>query len=354
MAYYGNGVYGTSLYGGTPLLAFSVAPFSLVILDFNKTSLAWQPPTGSYTKVRIVRNQASFPEHSEDGIIIYEESTSSASLTGLLDGDTALVPIVPGKPIYYTYFVFTSDKIWVNAGSVSGVVPSSHDMQNKTISYLPRVYTSVEQSPLAEPNTSSDLYKFLDGFSFTIEESLTYLDLLNPDHTLIATPSALLPLEVSNYGLTPEPGLPVKNQKSLVREAVFMYTHKGTKNGLSAYVEALSGYAPTITQSANLMLTSQDSTFYKGTGNWIPTGGTLAASTAQTPNNVTNSIDTTYTCAITATGAGSMVLGKTDPIIKGVPLVPGTTYTFSAQIKSPSSAGTITPKIGIKFVIGYI
>jgi len=351
MANYGNAVYGISKYGISPLLAYSVEPMALLVTDFHEAYVYWKTPTGNYTKVRLVRNQNSFPETSEDGIIVYEDSTTTFTKTVFHDGggveDLPSTPaIVPGKPIYYKIFLFTDALAWVDAGSVGGVVPGDHQTAEKMLNLLPRVFTSAEQSPLSPVNYTSALANFMDSFGFELDEILTYLDLLLPDHTRISTVASMLPLEVANFGLLGEPGLPVKNQKQLIRESVYMYNNKGTLNGLGTYVESLTGYAPVLTVSTNLLLTPQDSTFYKSTGNWTATDtSTFAASTEQVPPTNSNNIDLSYTCKIVATGAGSMKLGNLDPVRTGIPVSPATNYVLSAQIKSPASAGSITPKI---------
>lgn len=350
MANYGNAVYGISKYGISPLLAYSVEPMALLVTDFTESYVYWQTPTGNYTRVRLVRNQSSYPETSEDGIIVYEAATSTLTKTSFNDGggveDLSSTPaIVPGKPIYYKLFLFTDALAWVDAGSVGGAVPGDHQSAEKLLNFLPRVFTSAEQTPLSPVDYNSALANFIDSYGFELDEALTYLDLLLPDHTRVSTIASMLPLEVANYGLLNEPGLPVKNQKQLIRESVYMYNNKGTLNGLGTYIESLTGYAPTLTVSANKMLTPQDSTFYKSTGNWSATNATITASTEQTPPTNSNNIDLSYTCKIVASGAGSMKLGNLDPVLKGIPVSPATYYVLSAQVKSPTSAGTITPKI---------
>lgn len=350
MANYGNAVYGISKYGVNPLLAYSVEPMALLVTDFHEAYVYWQTPTGNYTSVRLVRNQSSYPETAEDGIIVYQAATTTLTKTVFNDGggveDLAETPaLVPGKPLYYRLFLFTDAQTWVDAGSVGGIVPTDHQTADKLLDFLPRVFTSKEQSPLRPVDYTSALANFLDAYGFDLDEAITYLDLLLPDHTRVSTVASMLPLEVANYGLLNEPGLPVKNQKQLIREAVYMYNNKGTLNGLGTYIESLTGYAPTLTVSENLVLTPQDSTFYKSTGNWVATNATISASTEQVPPTNANNIDLTYTCKIVASAAGSMKLGSTDAVRKGIPVSPATYYTLSAQVKSPASAGTITPKI---------
>ena len=252
-------------------------------------------------------------------------------------------------------FLFTSDKVWVNAGSISDLVPSDHNSLSKSMDFLPKVYTSAEQSPLSEVDTTSALYGFMGGIGFTTDELLTYTDLLSPSHSALQTPTELIPIQTVGLGLAPEPGVPVKNQKKLIREAYYMYARKGTHTAAQTYVEALTSYPATISTSQNLLLSVQDSTFYNSTGNWVATNGTLTSATDQVPSTTVTTtlngitinpvIDTVYTCKIVASAAGSMSLGLTNPVTTGAPVIAKTTYTLSAQIKSPASAGTITPSI---------
>lgn len=351
MTNYGVAVYGTSAYGQSNQIPLTVSPITLTVLYPTVVVVNWNAPTGTYSAIRLVRNQNSIPETAEDGVIIWQSTTSAVTKVSFNDGggieDTAGIPIVPGKPIYYAIFLFTSDNVWTSAGAVSDIVPSSHGSTDALFRNLPRVFTTAEQSPLGEPDYTSDLYSFLDGMGFTLDESLTLLDLLLPDHTRINTPISLLSIETANYGLTPEPGMAIKNQKQLIREAIYLYTHKGTLPGLNTYAASLTGYSPTITTSSNLLLNVQDSTFYKSTGNWNPTNATISSSQDEAPvaQLTTNYIDLNYSCKIVATAAGSMTLGKDSPILKGVPITPGTQYTLSAQTISPTSAGTVTPSL---------
>lgn len=358
MANYGVGIYGASKYGVVSKIAYSVEAMDAVALDFTKVAVSWQTPTGDFTRIRLVRNQNTYSEHPEDGVVVWEEyvADNNISKSYLTDGGDTLpaVPIVPGKAIYYTMYLFTSNKIWVVAGTAYTIVPSNHGLAEHLLGILPRVFTTKEQSPLGEPDPTSPLAAMLDGYGFTLEEFVTYLDLINPDHTLTSTPAPLIPLERSNFGLTPEQGLPIRNQKALIREAIYLYTRKGTELSLGTYIEALTNYPPTLTIADNKMLTVQDSTFYKGIGNWVGTNATITAVTEQVPTALDKAIDNAYTGkVITTNSSGVMNLGTTD-ITKAVPLTPGTTYTFSGNIKSPTSAGTLTPSIKLYDRLGQL
>jgi hypothetical protein len=170
---------------------------------------------------------------------------------------------------------------------------------------------------------------------------------LRPQHSSEGIAFSTLAQNAFSVGLIPEPAIPVKNQKRLIREALYMYSHKGMEQGISAYAESLTGFAPTTTLSPNLLLSVQDSTFYESIGNWTATNATLTSSNEQVPATGTNVIDNVYTGKIVASAAGAMQLGNTAPITRGVPLLPDTEYVVSCKLKSPSSAGNIT--LAVKF-----
>ena len=346
MARYGINYYGATDYGAFVKLAFSVDPMSVLVLDFTKVLISWQTPRGDFSRIRLLRSQVGFPETAEDGIIIFDEfaTEGTVSRAEYIDGEDnpSDVPLISGRQTYYRVFLFTDQNVWRVAGSITAIVPSNHNVQTTFMNSLPRVFTSSEQGSFGSVDTNSYLYNFMSGLTFSQEQFYTLLDLLKPRHTGIETPVELLPLEVASLGLTPEAGLPTKNRKRLIREANYLYARKGTQVALETYVESLTGFEPTITVSENLLLTVQDSTFYGGIGNWVASNAVLTSSTEQVPDSNTNQIDTTKTGKIVASNSGSMLLGATNIITKGVPVLPSTAYIVSCKLKSPASAGNIT------------
>lgn len=354
MALYGIPYYGGFQYGSAPKLAYSVEPMTITVVNFSTVSLAWQTPTGTFTRIRLVRSQSGIPETPEDGLILWDEYATQGTVSRQyfvdgVDNPVGQPPLVSGKEVFYSIFIFTSGNVWVQAGVVAAIIPSNHGSHDTLVNAIPRVFTSKEQTPLGEPDATSPLVQFLDGISFTLDEFQTYLDLLRGK--FINMPLPLIPSGFAFMGLLAEPNIPTVLQKRLVREATYMYSRKGTLVGLTDYCESLTGFAPTVTLAKNIMLTRQDSTFYQGLGNWTATNGTLALSTTMVPNTaITTSLDTVYTAAVTATAAGSMAVGADTPITKGVPVAASTQYTVSAQIKSPPSSGSMT--ISVTFYNG--
>ena len=403
MAKYSNVVYGGAKYGVTPKLAYSVEPMAITVIDFTKVQISWQSPTGEFTKIKLVRNQFGFPETSEDGLAIWEENATEGTVSRSLfvDGEDNVgqIPIVNGRQVYYGMFLFTDQKVWVSAGQITDLMPLDHGVHKRIMDIIPKVFTSDIQSPLGVTDalfsdtegvihsvdntsivikdkdnrdvvytygnytprvsvgqtvlprtllaTNSDLVLFLGGISFTYDQFLSQLDILRPQHSSEGIAFTTLSQSALSVGLVPEPALPVKNQKRLIREALSLYSNKGTELGINAYAESLTGFAPTTTLSTNLLLSVQDSTFYNSIGNWTATNATLTSSNEQVPATGTNVIDNVYTGKIVASAAGAMQLGNTAPITGGVPVLPDTEYVVSCKLKSPSSAGNIT--LAVKF-----
>jgi hypothetical protein len=352
MSKYSDVVYGGSKYGITNKLSFSAEPVNLVVVKFHETYVTWASPSGDFTRFRLVRNQDGFPETQEDGIVLFERLSEDGSSiagtlpTSFLDGEEnpTETPIVPGRNIFYSIFLYTTTDEWIVAGKATDVVPENTGATEKIVNLLPRVYTTPELSPLGVVDKASDLYNFLDGMSFTYEQMMTQLKLIRPSHNTDYANTSTIEAEMSSLGLNPEPTLSSSIQRRLIREAIPSYSSKGTLLGVENYAESLTGFIPNGTISSNLMLTPQDSTFYNSTGRWVPTNATIAATEELLPTIQANTIDKTWTCKVTAAGAANIKLGMDDYLIHGVPCLslPYLPYTIGLKIKSPTSAGTVT------------
>jgi hypothetical protein len=381
MSKYASILYHGGIYGESPKLGYSVEPMSLEIDSFISTTVYWQSPVGNFSRIRVVRNQSGFAETAEDGVIIFEQSSiDGSSIQGLIttnyfrDGidNPTQIPLLSGREVYYRVFLFTIDKVWVTAGSIHGVIPRDTNVTKRMVDLLPRVLTSQELSPLGVIDPDSHLYKFLDGLAFTYEQLLTNIELIRPGHAVDKAVYLTIPGEDLHLGLPIQYNLPVINQRRLIREALYLYSKRGTKIGLEGYAEALTGYIPTAIVSPNLLLSVQDSTFYLPLGdyseansmsNWYfgtspgtPSGSviTMEVSTEEAAAPGDNVIDETRTCKVVTNSVvtqWSMTLGvPTSTMNDNIPVTEGNEYTASFKVKSPPSSGDI--QIGLLFYDG--
>lgn len=366
--YYGSG----KVYGDSPRLSFSVEPFTAEATWYDQVQLRWQSPQAtagdSYIGFRVVRNQFAYPETPDDGVILLDwpSETTTSNPAGLLElKDTN--NLVPGKFVFYRIWLKrNSDAVWVAAGDAETLLPEMHasvlgpsyidndgirksinkvvsTTHDKLMGYIPKVFTTggkVTES--YDPD--STLSKFLEGFSFTLDEFLTYTQLIVPGTSGTYTNEPILRLQSQQFGLSLDTQGLTKTQKKLVRNAVYLYSRKGTATGIKGFAEAVTGYSTDVSTTNNLMLSLQDATFYKGVGNWktgnlvtITATNTVAANSAGA-NDLT--LDSTWTAQVVNQNSSYGVIrtGFDDPITTGIPVTSGTTYYLSFYIKSASAS----------------
>jgi hypothetical protein len=385
-------IYGSGLvYGEAAKLAFSAEPVTAVALSHSTIQVTWAKPANSaeasYTGFRIVRNQDAFPETEEDGVILYEFFTTTDALveeTSFIDGEDEVygvsnAPLVSGRFSYYRAWILLAENgEWVRAGDAYTLLPDPHysgtgpdtvisqwsnefdeisdvtignqrltTTHDRLMDLIPRVYLSANQGPLdaireydpnvddAGPTDNVLLNQFLKGFSLTADEILTYAELIAPDITGRNTDPNILKLQSHQLNLSYDTSGISRTQKKMVREAMYTYRRKGTLAGLQTAIESITGYDVVLTESKNLMLSPQDSTFYKGIGFWnAGTGCTIESTNAVfTTPDLTDSplgIDFEYSANVKVASVGASIYnGYVSPITRGIPVTAGLSYTFS-------------------------
>lgn len=367
MARYSTRLYGESTfyYGDSPQLDLSIEPFQAVALDYNKVLVTWTSPIGDFVRFRLVRNQDGIPETAEDGVILLDLadlndiSNARSFMDGVENTGDAAVSLVQGSYVYYAIWLLLSDNTWEMAGSVTELVAAKHEQvlggidrtrntHEKLMDLIPRVFTSITGSPLDEVHQNSDLYNFLYSFSYTLDELLTFTDLLLPNHLFTNFSKEMLDVRAFEYGFTSENRASTRFQRRLVREAVYITSRKGTPLSIETLIESMTGYIPTVTASPNLMLTPQDSTFRGNTGAWVAQGAcTLTVDNLVIPSTAEyHNLDTGNTGKVVVTVAGAKIVnGTAAPITRGVPVTSGTEYTFSSYVFADSSGSTFTKTI---------
>lgn len=353
MGIYNVAEYGTDvIYGDSPKLQYYAEPFNSTAISYTQVQLTWVQPAGDYSDIRVVRSNDGFPETAEDGAIIWSWNSleGGTQITNFLDGNDPTKPLVSGKFVYYRIWVKVPTGAWKVVGDSYTLVPIQHatlapdkttlvDTKNKLLDIIPRVYTSAAQSPIDEVDPNSDLSTFLDAFAFEIDRSLTYADLLLPLESWRFVSPDILALQSLQLGLPLEPYLATKQQRRLAREANFIYENKGTLKGISTFVESLTGFAPLVSISPNLVLTPQDSTFTDGVGFWRPVGDvelTTVTTVPGVPPNIEPYVDDyRFVGKATVNEIGSRIVNGADrPITQGTPVDAGTAYTFSGYGKA--------------------
>ena len=324
-----------------------------------RVDLTWTTPKGSVQAFRIVRNQDGYAMHEEDGEIILqtpqEQGDPVVPAATYFSDQFAGTPLTPGRYAYYTIWILESDFTWKIAGYTYCLIPNPHELraqdnvllkssERKFVELFPKVFTTQQQSYLDEVDESSDIFNFLSGFAYSLDEMLTYTDLLVPDPQGRGTNPNFVAVQANQLGLKVDARLGIQRQKRMIRNALEMYQKRGTTAGLSVFAESTTGFAPTVSVSPNLMLTAQDSSFYKTTGNWVADSGViLTAATDLAPSTAeVYAVDKTYTGKVViASGTNKHItLGADAPVLKGIPVTEGETYRLAFYLTGSSVAVT--------------
>lgn len=366
-----------TLYGNPSKLEYSVEPFvctaignesfSEVINGKNtqvvrpKIQVTWVNPSGTFFGLRLVRNQDGFSQTEEDGYVIYE-SFDVNNISNTIFDQMFNIPITPGKYVYYTLWLLTPAKVWYPAGYDVILAPKSHAVKSpegvelesseyRFVDLLPRVYTTEQHSTVDEIDTSTDLYSFLSGFAYTLDEVFSSADLLPLNTNGVDVNPNFVGVLCKQLGLPDLSNVSIRAQKRLIRQAIYLHKNKGTELGIGTAVESLSGFAPTVSISPNILLSIQDSTFYKSTGNWMveTVDATLTAETdVAGPTGEPYGTDRGWTAKLVTTDVDQTIsLGADSPKTKSIPVSEDTDYNLSYYVKAVTggSGHTIVPKI---------
>lgn len=386
MARYGTRPYASTSppgfkYGESLSQTYSVAPFTALALDHSRVYLSFAAPKSGYTKFRLLRNQDAIPDNEEDGQILLNlegddrSQVNSFASSGYIDGTYGnnIPSLISNKYVFYTIWLFINDnsfKGWLPVGYASTLVAQnvgrslltgqvtldetistdrSETTLDRLINMLSRTYFTETGSPNDAVDTSSTLYAFLDAFAYTLDEIQTLADFVTPNINQTDMVSPMSFVKTIELGISPEVRTSNRHQRALIRESNYIFSRKGTLKALSTLVESMTGYAPIITPSPNLMLSVQDSTFIgHQIGNWYGTGATIASDPYTVPPTAeTLSYDKAYTAKVVPIKAGGKVSnGSNAPKTKGIPVSGGKSYKFSYYQKLNSTATiTSTPTI---------
>jgi len=212
---------------------------------------------------------------------------------------------------------------------------------------------------------------FISAFSFTFDEMLTFASLITPDTDIHwSSPTSVL-LGSQELGLENDVDTVTATQRRLLRNAVSSYASKGTSPGLEEYCQSATGYDATITDTTNLLFSSEDSTFYlpgwetaadiaekDGTpmppvGNWISNSTGLSLRVVSNQVGSSNDdisdpvagkfvIDTVYCAKVIPSGdAQEISLGVVSPIGTGIPVKEAEFYVLSAYSRTAAEDTSI-------------
>lgn len=285
MARYADFRYGTRLYGNTPK-AVSRSFILAQAVDYGKVLLSLDVEERVGNGFVITRTRTGAAEDPSNGVIVASGVFSSPTLS-FIDGEdnyedstvTNDVAVSAGV-VYYTLFIFDTTGSWFKDAATSVVVPRDQRTNYRMAVNLPRAFTSSDGNPISPTDMDTPLMRFLGGFAVTYDEWATALDLVVPSTSRArGIVRRLHEAYALSVGMPVEITIGVAASSRLFRDSGLIYRQKGTVSGVQKYVEALTNWNTTITETPNLLLSLDDASFEASTGAWGCSGGTITNET---------------------------------------------------------------------------
>lgn len=335
MSRYAQAFYAVDLYGsggaGTPLSSALSVTSNL----YGQTHPVWTVPTGSWDKMRLLRNKAGVPFDESDGVVV-SASDSAAPVTDVID-----TGLLPSTIYYYAVFVRTivgGNFKWVRAGAARGLSVGDHGYRGLLLDRLPRVFTSDGVSGPAD--SATDLAKFLNVFGFQVDAYRDRIDYLLDTKNADTVAAELLPAMMAELGAEYFDPVGMAQNRILARNTVTLSQTKGTTAGIEGRCSSTTGWAADVLPLQNLLMDRDDSSGRYSYGAWRVTSvnGTLgraASPSIDTDGCVTLTTGTTATVVVELKGNNASA--------HGIPLEGGVTYVFSVAMKNEAG---FAPTIG--------
>lgn len=259
----------------------------------------------------------------------------------------------------------------ITSKSNSALDVSNNSYQGQTFNTSGGVGLASTTDPTSEKFSDENALfpAFMSAFSFTLDEMLTFASLITPDTSVHwSSPTSVL-LGSHEVGMTNDVDTVTATQRRLLRNAIPAYSSKGTSPGLETYCQSVTGYDAVISETTNLLFSTEDSTFYlpqwetaadkakkDGTaippvGNWISNSTGLSLEVVSNQVKGANAdisdpvagkyvIDETYCAKVTpSAGDQEISLGVVSPMGTGIPVKESEFYVLSAYSRT---AGTST------------
>lgn len=360
MAKYGNEFYGLTTYGTGSYVDFDASPFTAKPNGYGEIRVEWNNPTGDWSSLRLVRNTFGFPVTPDDGDILLEISSASNDRfyldSGAIPNNTGLIE---GQIYYYSVFV-KSSSAWLKAGETLGISVKKYGTPELMYEYLPTVLKiSSMNAYLTSEQENNDLKNFLSVFGFEYDLFKTSIENIKNRYDVLKLDGRLIPVLLNEFGMRYEKELGLQQARTMLRNAVKIYSERGSLSGIKTFVSAFTGYNCDLKPVTNLMLSLDDSSFRETIGFWAnKSNATLTRATATTetpavspyeepssPSNFPNS--SLGFLKVTAVGNGDVEImcGNTNIRTRAIPVEPGNQYTLSLFSRAKTSAKTVVTDI---------
>jgi phage tail-like protein len=328
--------------------------------DYGQLTVTWRTPSGAWDRLRLTRDSSGFTPRADMGTTLIDSLKAGAPTSY-----TDLAGLSQGKFYYYTVWVrATIDQQWRRAGDVIGLVTQDWGYSTRMFQLIPGVYRDRDMDTASyQLHDKGDLERFLTIPGFEADHVRTELESLKWMNDPDKVSGGLLPLMAKQLGFGYEGELGMRLARQQMRNAVYIYKHKGTQLGIEALVSVLTGWAPTVTVGKNLVLDQNDSSWEEGLGQWVNVSnatlarrsttdasapGQIAGPVSSPPGASTGDIGSgSWWLMLTAVAGGDMIIQgyasgtSYDNRTKSIPVTGGTQYTLSIYSQALDTVASV-------------
>jgi hypothetical protein len=265
MAKYGTFLYGTKKYGErVASQVYYHAKLSAWASDYQTIYLSWEgivpdPADPAPTHWKIIRNQVGVSNSPDLGETVIGDviTTFPVAYYDVLPATFA------GREVYYSIWVFNGVE-WIRCGDAAEVVVLDEGSLTSMLRGLPAAWlneTTLTPGDALGGYENTQFTQFLSGLAFAYDKDRAHVSLVSSKSDYRLLPKALLGVALSTQGMPYEPTLGDFTNRSLYRVGHIVNSMKGTTEGVTQFVSALTNWGSNVTLGHNLFLNYNDSSF---------------------------------------------------------------------------------------------
>lgn len=255
MSTYGISLYGTpTKYGGSGYVEFDVSPFSATPLDYGAVALTWTSPSGTWQRIRVLRNRFGWAVTENDGEILLD---SVGAVDNYLD-----LNVVPGRWLYYTVFIQNGSGVWSRAGTASTLMTKDYGYAQRMFDLLPLYHRMIPGEIIGDFTLENNVLKaYIASLAITLDYVKTYYDLLRYVNDPMQNNFGDLVHLAAQFGIPFEASTPARLFRQRVANAGYLGRQKGTIEGMRNVINLTTGWDVDIELGPNLMLNEDQASF---------------------------------------------------------------------------------------------
>ena len=235
---------------------------------------------------------------------------------------------------------------WKKVGEAGATFVKDYGTANAMYNMLPAPYRRVAgDSALDSQGRNAGLFSFLKIFAFEHDFLKTLTDNIRSRYDVNNLSGALIPAMLDQFGVTQETGLGLGQSRRMLRNFSAIHKMKGSSYGIKLALKSYTGYNCVLGNSANLMLSVNDSSFTSSVGNWSATTNCSISSVSAASETLT-AVDGTAILKVVPAASGNVVTTCGTSITRMVPVTAGASYLFSAYVRSKTSARSVQLSVG--------